>query len=596
MKNIIQSLALFAFIVFFVSSCCKDKNENPEPLVSSMINISVAGSLINYDDYQIFNANVKIGNTTIAVDWNGIFYFPDVTVNKKRFVISVNENGYFTTYRSYVPNTGEPVICNIGLMSQNSQNSSTHTFSTTQTDSVQFNNGSKIIFPANAFSSENGTTYSGNATVKACYYDPTLSDYGIYSIGGDLYGKDINDNDVMLDPIAGISIFAYDDSGNELKLKSSSNAEIKLFIPTQTTAPNIAKTWYFDTEQGLRIEKGTAQKSNGFYNMQISSLGYWSCENSFTGKAKIWGYARKIINGDSIGVNGLNILVGKQVVITDKSGKYEAFVPDNIDNMEVVPILGAMHFNPQIVSPALQNNDCKRLDIIIKPSNANLISGKVINSLGNPIENALIYVKWPKLYTPIYYKSMTFTNNNGYYFLPVDATSYRTEVGMKFNALSSGKNLNIYGDTTCNFIFPSSIGSTSLFINGLSIFNVNAYQNNPGNTIYGSFDQNIFNIDANIKNSGRFIVFSNNNIDFNYEFPIIIVNQEYNIPNEVTAFCKTQQMSDYYTIVNGHIVFTKYGLSSGTLTEGVVSGVGKSGYNVEFKFSLPSSFKSLKKK
>ena len=275
-------------------------------------------------------------------------------------------------------------------------------------------------------------------------------------------------------------------------------------------------------------------------------------------EATVWGYVRKVISGDSIGVSGVRVRVGRQIVVTDQNGKYEAKVPDNVDNIVVVPIFGSIAFNPQTITPALQNNESKRLDFVFSPTNAVLVRGVVKSASGTPIANALVSAEWSY---PTSQKVVTFTNSLGKFSLPVDANAYSVTLIAKTSTQSATKYLSYPTDTTnADITMPAIPGNNKLIVDGTTIFNLTGNPTNSNDYVSGYFMTQYQEIYVNITNSGMFTI-----LDTALQaYPV--VNHVYNIPNEISVQYGTQSMTNADTLSSGTITFTKFNATNGQIS------------------------------
>lgn len=447
MRAIIKLSMLFALTIVVTLSCKKNKDENPTLTAPTSTIVPVVGIVIDVNGNPLSGVTVKAGTHTTTTDYSGAFYLPSVSFGLTRYTITFEKQGYFKLYRSGIPKAGKPIQLTVGLISENDNTyASQKTFSSTQNDSIQLPDGSEIVFPANAFITSNGNVYNGMVTVKACYLDPTWDKYGMFVFGGDLYGKDSNNKDVMLNPFSGLNVMLYDDSGNTLQLDSIHNvkATVKMKIPTPliAEAPDTIETWEYANEKGDKQKKGKASKIGDKYMGQVAHFSYWSFEKSYFGKATIWGYVKKIVNNDSIGVAGVKVKVGRQIVITDADGKYEATVPDNLQGIVIVPIFLNIGLNPTILTNALSNNESKRVDFELPTGSIFTIKGVVLNdtTTRQPITNALMSAEWSSQQS--LQKVITFTNNLGRFILPIEVNN--TEVTIKAQTVTQLTDTTIY--------------------------------------------------------------------------------------------------------------------------------------------------------
>lgn len=589
MKTILKLSILVTLTVVIVLSCKKDRDENPTPSTPTSVVVPVVGTVVDVYGNPLSDVTVKAGTYTTTTDYSGSFYLPTASFGTTRYSISFEKQGYFKLYRSGVPQPGKPIKLSIGLIDENDLTyASQKTFSSSQKDSIQLPDGSEVVFPANAFITSSGSAYNGMVTVKACYLDPTWDNYGMFVFGGDLYGKDINNNDVMLNPFSGLNVVLYDATGNPLQLDTINNvkATVKMQIPATlvSEAPSTITTWEYASSQGIKREKGDASKVGDKYMGQVAHFSYWSFEKPHTGKATVWGYVKKMVNNDSIGVPGIKVKVGRQILITDQDGKYEAKVPDNLNGIVVAPIIGTTAINPTIISPALVNNESKRMDFTLTSSNVIIIKGVVRNANGQILPNALVSAEW---YSSSQQRVVTFTNSVGRFALPVDAnTSYVTLIAKTSTQTSQALYINYPTDGIDTVIvMPATPGNNKLSVNGSTVFSIVGIP--QGDDVSGYFGISFLDIYVHVPNNGTFSIYSNQ-----ASLPPV-VGQVYNIPSDFTVQYGTQQLTNPDSLQSGTIKFTKFSTSQGQLIEGTVSGTGWLGNQVSINFSVPRSGQKL---
>lgn len=584
MKTIFKISLFVVLTAIMVYSCKKDRDENPTPSnPNNFITIPVTGTVVDEYGNPLSNVTVKAGSLSVTTDNAGIFYFPTATFSNSRFIISFEKAGYFTLYRSGVPKPGKPINLTVGMISEfNSTYAAQKTFSSTQTDSIELPDGSVIVFPANAFITQTGSAYTGNVTVKACYLDPTWEHYGMYTFGGDLYGKDLNNNDVMLNPFKGLNVVLQDQSGNNLQLDTINNvkATVKMKIPSSLVAdaPSTVQTWVYATGQGVKREKGNASKIGDKYMGQVAHFSYWSCEKAYTGKATVWGYVRKVVNSDSIGISGVKVRVGRQLVVTDQDGKYEAIIPSSISNIVVVPVFGYTTFNPYTISNPLGDNESKRIDFVVNQSDAILLRGRVLTANNSPISNALVSAEW---YSQTQQVVTVTTNSLGQFSLPIEANAYYITLTAK--TADQYRTIYIYNpsDTIIDIIMPEIPGNNKLIVNGITIFDITGDPGQNGH-IHSHIINNNTEISVEIIGSGMFEIRNDTSLQ-----TIPLTNQQYTIPNQFSVTYSTQNVQ-YQPLTSGTITFTTINSTEGKLIEGDVTGTDTLNNSVIIHFSVPN--------
>jgi len=583
MKTIVKLSLFFSFLIVVLNACKKDRDDTPTPTNPTSIVVPVSGTVVDVYGQPLADVTVKAGNYTTTTDYTGSFYLPTANFGTSRYIITFEKTGYFTLTRSGIPQPGKPINLAIGLIDENNTTyAAQKTFNSAQADSIVLPDGSIVSFPANAFMNLNGTPYNGMVTVKACYLDPTWDNYGMFVFGGDLYGKDLNNNDVMLNPFSGLNVLLYDNAGNKIQLDTINHKEatVKMQIPAPlvNNAPTNIETWEYDPGQGQQVQRGQAGKHGDKYVGQVAHFSFWSCQKPHTGKATIWGKVIKVVNGDSVGVSGVKVKVGRQIVVTNAEGKYEAKVPDNLPGIVIVPIFGNVGFD-SIILNALANNESKRLDFVLQPGSIVAIHGIVKNSNGQPIANAYVSAEW---YSSSPQKVVTFTNSLGRFTLPVDASAYYVTLTAKTSTQQATITIPNPSDTTDYVIvMPATPGNNKLTVNGSTIFSIVGIP--QGDEVSGSFGGNSLYIYVHVPNSGKFYIYSHN------VQSTISINQQYSIPSQFTVQYGTQQSNNHDTLQDGTITFTKFSTSQGQLIEGFVNGHNGQGNQVTINFSVPIS-------
>ncbi len=579
------ALMLTSVIIF---SCKKDRKDEPQPNPTPTISVGISGTVIDASGNPLNNVTVKVGNQTYTTDFSGTFYIQNASFTTQRYTITFEKQGYFTLQRSGQLTPGKPIILNVGLISENDPiYAAQKQWNSSQPDSVVLPNGSVVSFPANAFVNVNGSPYNGVVTVKACYLDPTWDKYPMFTFNGDLYGIDSTNNEVMLNPFAGLNVVLQDANGNRLQLDSAHNkkALVKMKIPAQlvANAPNQVEMWVYAPQQGAKQGKGSAVKTGDSYQGEVMHFTYWSCEESYENKAYVEGYVRKNINGDDIGLGGVPIVVANQLIFTDNTGFYKAIVPAGLSGISIAPQIASLQ--PFMIPNALNPGEVYTKDFIItQGSNLYAIYGTVRNNNQQPLANALVQVQYWNNTTYQYINAFTHTNNQGKYYILVSSNTYNYSITAKYGTQSASA--NIQGPLTQDFqkdlTMPAIAGNNRLKVNGNIIFNITG---NPANaSISGYFVQEL-SIYVHVNNTGMFSIISPN-----YQPSI---NTAYNIPSDYQVEYGHQGIPNPLNLSSGTIQFTKFNTSG--LVEGIFSGTDPSGNSVEGVFSVPYVTLLLKK-
>lgn len=584
------------YFVLFVSiltmSCKKDKKEDPTPTPPpTTITVAVTGNVVDKNGMPIADVTVNIGNKTVKTNNNGFFSIPSVTVNIKRYQISFEKAGYFKLYRSGVPKAGNPIKVSVGLISESDPNlSAQKQFHSSQSDSVNLPDGSVVVFPANAFMRQDGNTYNGMVTVKACYLDPTWNKYPMFAFGGDLYGKDSTNKDVKLNPFIGLNVVIQDELGNALQLDSihQKRATVRMKIPSGLVpvAPNQIEMWAYAPQQGAKQGKGSAVKTGDSYQGEVLHFSFWSCEESYDGSAIVFGYVSKMVNNTEVKMSGVPVIVGNQFVFTDINGKYTAEVPAGLPGIIIFPLHDEQQMH--IINQPLQDGQTYQHNFIL--SNFYIVKGYVKTLNNQPISGASIYAYYEANGVVDYLNAIT--DNTGKFELTVKGGANEYFIYAQYGNLIKSIVLgNIQADTTINFIMQT-FGNNRLVVNGQVIFDFTG--DNENASIYGNFHSSPYAIYVEYLDHGLFEILIN---DSSF---IPNIGQDYPLGNNYLisyANLNTMQTSEYLS--SGTIRFTSYDIhgTQNGLIEGVFSGTDDINIaTVSGKFSVTNSVMQLKKK
>ena len=124
---------------------------------------------------------------------------------------------------------------------------------------------------------------------------------------------------VQFDSCGLISISLKDSKGNILSLADGETATLVFHAVSSWEGQSIVPLWYYDYEQGLWVEEGSAElQEDGTYKGEISHLGTWSLNRPIEGAPGI--YTDRIVYSDGTPVKDLRIhAVGKNWISTDLS-------------------------------------------------------------------------------------------------------------------------------------------------------------------------------------------------------------------------------------------------------------------------------------
>ena len=265
----------FGFLAMFTLGMigCSDSSDDdggstPPPAVTTG---SISGQVIDYaSGNALAGVTVHSGsqNTTSAAD--GTYTLNDVTLNN-RIIVDADKTGYVSASQ-IVALTTTTVSLDLSLLSIASTTTQDPTadFTATVPDSP-----ANVAITANSLVDANGNTPSGQVTTNITPIDPALD---INLMPGDMTTS-------AGDPIASYGAVDYefrDDAGALLNLASGQTATIRIPVSNRGTTPPPATIplFYYDQEQGVWVEEGTATLSadGTYYEGSVQHFTTWNAD------------------------------------------------------------------------------------------------------------------------------------------------------------------------------------------------------------------------------------------------------------------------------------------------------------------------------
>jgi hypothetical protein len=226
-------LVAFAFVNCEPSDINANSNHNFSENFGNVIYRTFIGQVVDTDNHPLQYVNVKIGNTTVLTDANGVFIINNAQVYKKFAYVSAKKTGYLDGSRSVVPTLGQNNI-KIMLLTD----TPLQTVQSGITSEVSLSSGTKINLDG-AFVDENGAAYSGDVRVSMFHLTP--SDENLDSLmPGMLYAQNSNGDEAMLETFGMLNVELRGSAGQKLNIATGHTASITIKIDNSqlAMAPN----------------------------------------------------------------------------------------------------------------------------------------------------------------------------------------------------------------------------------------------------------------------------------------------------------------------------------------------------------------------
>ncbi|MFT3912356.1 MAG: carboxypeptidase-like regulatory domain-containing protein [Ferruginibacter sp.] len=406
MKKLLALVIIISGIII-LHSCKKDGSDKkatettnpPLPDLTTQTNASVSGFITDENGDALAGAVVKGGTITATTDARGYFKIANAGFAKTAGFVQVTKAGYFTGYRTFLPQTGKETFIRLQMVTKTLTGTVSSSSGGTVTSSTD---GSSVTLPADAVvMAANGAAYSGNIKVSTHWFDPSDAEITLQTMPGDLRGIDESGYLKSLTTYGMLTVELTSDAGELLQMASGKQASMQIPIPAQIqgTAPASIALWYFDETNGLWKQDGTGTKSGNNYEATVSHFTSWNWDVPASNLI----LSGQFVNAADQPIINLPVLISvpgipnaATMAYTDADGNFFAMVPQNTDLVvQVLDQCGNVIFS-QNVTTQTSNMDLGML-LINPPTGAATITGQVVNCNNNAVTNGLVF----------------FTNSNG---------------------------------------------------------------------------------------------------------------------------------------------------------------------------------------
>jgi hypothetical protein len=369
MKKLISFLALISLSAFFIYSCQKDKTYQAGE--SNNLRTTVTGIVLDESNAALSGVTVTAYGQTTTTNQYGTFVLKNLNANKDRCVLEFSKTGFFKRSHGFIAAGNTVNYVRIILLS----NTSSQNFSSSTGGTVSLTDGSSAEFQPNSFVTSDGNAYTGTVNIAIKHLSPDDANFGFMIPGGDLLGKNLNDEDVALITYGMLGVELTGSSGEPLQLAAGSPATLTFSIAASqlSSAPATIPLWYFDETTSLWKEEGTANKVGNNYVGTVSHFSWWNCDV---------GANSPIIKGKVVDCNGIpipNIVVtvnGWATIVTNQNGEWQGQVPAGITfTVQVLMINNSWLTQDSQIEyvSALSNNQVFTVPDLVVPCNTRVI-------------------------------------------------------------------------------------------------------------------------------------------------------------------------------------------------------------------------------
>jgi len=354
----------------------------------------INGIVVNENNQPLAGVTVRSGTNTTSTDRYGVFQFRNIQLSKANGTVSVEKNGYFKGYRSFVSVEGR--INNVRIKMLPKTNSGS--FDAATGGNVTLGSGAKLVMPANAVTDASGNAYTGNVNVAMTWIDPSSAELP-YTLMGDLRGVLTNGAERGLSTFGMIGVELTGGTGQPLKVAAGKTADLSFPIPASllSAAPDSIDLWHFDEATARWKQEGKAGKTGTMYIAKVSHFSFWNCDAPFPLIDLCMSFK------DSHGAALINAQIRIKRLVngtygygrTDSTGSLCGKVPKNENlELEVLDICGNVIFS-QAMGPFTANTTLPVVTVTIPTTSSLTISGTLTTCANTNVVNgaAAIYIQ-----------------------------------------------------------------------------------------------------------------------------------------------------------------------------------------------------------
>ncbi len=384
---------LSILLMLCLIACKKDEvttingiNTPPITLPSSTVEYvavtaSVTGVVINEFNIPMVGAEVVMGNHTATADENGVFGFFNIEMNENGTYIQADQAGYFKASTMCFPQADEEANVVIKLI----QKCANGTVPVSEGGTIELNGNATIELPANGISLANGQPYDGAVTLSAHWISPLHHAIGDI-MPGDLRGVNTEGETMALVSYGMITAELTGDNDEPLQLANGEMATLRFPLPAEAlaSAPATIPLWYFDEDNGIWIEEGSATLQGNEYVGQVSHFSFWNCDAPFP----LIELSGNVMDENNTQVAGADISItaygmGCGYAYTDDRGYFGGLVPMGVEMVITIEVEDCGIVYTETIGPFSEDTDLGNIQINTGDLNTAEITGHLYNCDGS---------------------------------------------------------------------------------------------------------------------------------------------------------------------------------------------------------------------
>ncbi|MGC4122912.1 MAG: carboxypeptidase regulatory-like domain-containing protein [Myxococcales bacterium] len=349
-----------------------DAGSNPKP---ARVTTSIIGTAVDdADGAPLAGVTVEAYGSKTTTDSNGTFVLEGLRVPADRCALSAKKAGYFATGKASVPVGGGVTRFRLRLVKKAAQSVAS------TGGSVSLAGGSGVEFQAGSFQ-QGGVAFAGTVQVAARHLDPTAADFG-QQFPGDPAAVRTNGSDTMLVSYGVLQVEMEDAAGEKVELGTDLPATLTFPVPASMkgNAPSTIPLWYFDEDEAIWREEGTATLEGDRYVGQVVHFTAWNCDQP---ENTAWVSGSVSCGGQPVAE--VSVEAGPSRGTTDAQGHFRIPVPANTP-ITVHVLEGSIHRSKVVrqAGPIAPDDTESVGDIPLDACPAHL-KGRVVKEDGKPV-------------------------------------------------------------------------------------------------------------------------------------------------------------------------------------------------------------------
>lgn len=314
---------------------------------------------------------------------DGTFVLEGLTVPSGRAALVARKAGWFATGKAAVPVPDGVTKFRLRLVKKVAQAVAA------TGGSVALSGGAGVQFQAASFQ-QGGAAFTDTVQVAARHLDPTAAGF-VDQFPGDFAAEREDGSGSMLVSYGVVQVELEDEAGEKVELKPDAPATLTFPVPASLKgqAPATIPLWFFDEDDGLWKEEGSAALQGDQYVGEVQHFSAWNCD-----QPESTAYVTGAVTCGGKPVAGAPVGAGYSSGTTDEAGRFRLPVPANtVITVQVSDWNGVFASSVQRQAGPLAPGDTEDVGELPLDKCPARLKGRVVKQDGKPV-SARVRVTW----------------------------------------------------------------------------------------------------------------------------------------------------------------------------------------------------------